>query len=90
MRELHDTDSEGSKRDQSESSQRTVAVTHNGKNELVIFLNKRGKYEIKFWNGGVIPDLLKGEYTSYIIAEERIKLYMAVTSPKVKVTKGTK
>lgn len=78
MRELVEHDSDD---DSTDTSKRVVGQTANG-NSIYIVLKKNGRYGIKFFEGGVLPDALKGEYTSYDIAERTVKIHLAMVAAK--------
>ncbi len=71
-----------------DSSKRVVGITSGG-NKIRIVMKTNSKYVIKFFEGGVLPDMLKGEFTSYKVAEDKVKLYLALAELK-QVTKKTK
>lgn len=70
--------------DSCDTSKRVVGLTPRG-NKIYIVLKPNGKYQIKFFEGGVLPDPLKGEFTSYDVAERAVKIHLAIAASKSKV-----
>lgn len=60
-------------------------TTFNGKNVATFICPKTTYHKIKFVEGGELPEVLTGLFTSEAIADRAIAEYIAKDKPKVKV-----
>lgn len=75
MQDYPGQDTEGP--DEHDTSKRVVGLTDSG-NKIYIVLLPHGKYKVKMFEGGVLPVMLRGQYSTYREAERDVKLYLEV------------